>query len=67
MEKINPEIAAHNIATVFCKKLLDASSSTAYLDLDKKELYEKSNKAAKLYAIVYDVAFEEISSENEDN
>lgn len=66
MEKINPEVAAHNIATIFCKKFLDTHSSNTYLNPDKDELYETSNKAAKLYALVYDEVFKEISHENKE-
>ncbi|KAF5044729.1 hypothetical protein DSECCO2_488680 [anaerobic digester metagenome] len=66
MEKINPEIAAHNIATIFSEKFLDMSNSNTYLNPDSNELYEKSKKAAKLYALVYDEVFKEISSENKE-
>ena len=66
MEKINPAMAAHNIATTFCNKFLGKSTDLEFLDPDKKELYEKSIKAAQLYALVYDEAFKEISSENKE-
>ena len=64
MEKINPEKAVHNIATTFCKKFLDASKDPSVLNPDHKALYDASVEAAKLYALVYDVAFETISAEN---
>ncbi len=64
MEKINPEKAAHNIASIFCEKFLDASETASYLDPDSNKLYSKASEAAKIYALAYDVAFETISSEN---
>ncbi len=67
MEKINPEKAAHNVATVFCEKFLSTSSTASYLDPNSNEFYDKAAKAAQIYALAYDIAFETISSENNEN
>ncbi len=66
MKKINPEMAAHNIAMILCKEFYDTNNDRAFHDTDKKEFYEKATQAAKLYALVYDAAFKEISSNNID-
>ncbi|MDD4843760.1 MAG: hypothetical protein PHU31_05455 [Anaerotignum sp.] len=66
MEKINPEMAAHNIAMILCKKFYDTNNDKAFRDTDKKEFYGKATQAAKLYALVYDAAFKEISSNNKE-
>lgn len=65
MEKINPEIAAHNIAMILCKEFYDANNERTFRDTDKKESYEKATQAAKLYALLYDAAFKECSSNNQ--
>ncbi len=66
MQKIDPELAAHNIAIVLCKKFYDVNSDGIYLDPENKEFYEKATQAAKIYALVYDAAFKEISTENKE-
>ena len=63
MEMINPEKAAHNIATIFCEKFLSASSTGSY-DPDSNDFYNQAKKAAQIYALVYDKSFETISAEN---
>lgn len=61
MEKINPEKAAHNVASIFCEKFLSAFND---VDPDSNEFYAKVEKAAQIYALAYDGAFETITKEN---
>ncbi len=65
INKINPEIAAHNIATAFCECQIQKLPESAFIPGD----IEHSGKAAKeimqLYANIYDFVFEAALQENE--
>lgn len=60
---INPETAAHNIATAFCEHEIQKLNATAFIPGE-----QRSNAAAKeiwqLYANIYDVVFDAASEEN---
>ena len=64
INKINPEIAAHNIATAFCECQIQKLPESAFIPGD----IEHSGKAAKeimqLYANIYDFVFEAVLQEN---
>ncbi len=61
-QKINPETAAHNIATVFCRQY---ATKLPALDLDGSDFYKFVKTASTFYANAYDCAFDSIVSEND--
>lgn len=65
IQKINPEIAAHNIATIFSKQYVEKLDNPMILSADGTEICTATKKAAQLYAISYDEAYEYFSRENE--
>lgn len=67
IKKINPETAAHNIATLFSSKYINNQKDISVLSPDSTELYDAAKSAANLYALAYDVAYEYFFNENEKN
>lgn len=65
IQKIDPETAAHNIATIFSKKYIDSQKEASMLSAENSEFYNAIKYAAKLYACAYDESYEFFSKENE--
>ncbi|MEG0216488.1 MAG: hypothetical protein RR685_10205, partial [Hungatella sp.] len=63
-EHINPESAAHNIATIFSDIFVKSLNNNRILDINGSEISTAAKKAAQVYAIVYDSVHEEIIKEN---
>ncbi len=61
---INPELAAHNIATAFCEHEIQKLPETAFIPGDTTFSRPAVEKIWKLYANVYDFAFEAAVHEN---
>lgn len=66
IQKIDPETAAHNISTIFSEKYIESLKDPAVLSINDTKISEAATEAAKLYAIVYDAAYEQFTKENED-
>lgn len=66
-QKINPETAAHNIATIFSRKYIESLQDPAILSANDPKVSAAAVEAAILYAVAYDAAYERIRiKENED-
>lgn len=66
MYYINPEQAAHNVASAFSSKYVNQTNDPAILSSDRGEICEAAREAAKLYAIAYDSAYEYFFNANSD-
>lgn len=62
IQKIDPKTAAHNIATIFSKQY---AKNFKDLSIDSSKINDAAKETSKLYAIVYDEAYEYFSKENE--
>ena len=65
MQKINPETAAHNIAKIFSKCYIETLKNPLILSVDFNDISAATKKAAELYAIAYDEAYEYFLKQNE--
>ena len=61
---INPELAAHNIATAFCAHKIQRLPETAFIPGDTTYSGQAVKDIWKLYASVYDFVIEESVREN---
>lgn len=61
---INPETAAHNIATAFCEHEIQKLSETAFIPGDTAHSEPAVKEIWQLYSNVYDSVFEAAVSEN---
>lgn len=61
---IDPELAAHNIATAFCEHEIQKLPATAFIPGDTVKAAPAIEKIWQLYASVYDVVFEAAEHEN---
>lgn len=64
MSFINPELAAHNIATAFCEHQIQKLPENAFIPGDTNYSAPAVNGIWKLYANVYDSVFEAAVHEN---
>ena len=64
MPFINPELAAHNIATAFCEHQIRELPETAFIPGDTTYSDPAVKEIWKLYASVYDSVFEAAVREN---
>ncbi|RHR51940.1 hypothetical protein DWX10_16105 [Clostridium sp. AF18-27] len=64
IHKIDPEQAAHNIATIFSDHYIRGLDNARILDVDGTEVTSAARKAAQLYAVAFDEAFEYFDKEN---
>lgn len=60
---INPETAAHNIATAFCEHEIQKLHTSAFIP-GEQESCATAKKIWQLYANIYDVVFDAASEEN---
>ena len=65
IQKINPEIAAHNIAKIFSEQYIKSIKDPKVLSPDDTMICTATKAAAQLYEIAYDEAYEYFSKENE--
>lgn len=70
MQKINAELAAHNIAIAFVQQYSKLLNTTSDFDLDSSAFYyfggyQKVNTAAQIYANTYDSVHNYILRDNE--
>lgn len=63
---INPQIAAHNIASIFCKRLVKKLKDAPMLSADKTEAGDIVDEVSELYGIVYDRSYLYFSRQNKD-
>ncbi len=63
LPNINPETAAHNIATLFSEQYLKSINSYEF-SADNTDLPTLVSDAAKLYALAFDKAYEHFSDAN---
>ncbi len=61
---INPEIAAHNIATAFCEHEIQKLPDSAFIPGDLCSSSVQAKKIWQLYANIYDVVLESALQEN---
>lgn len=61
---INPETAAHNIATAFCEHEIKKLPETAFIPGDTEFAKPAIKQIWQLYSNVYDSVFEAAVSEN---
>ena len=66
IKKINPETAAHNISTIFSKQYIKSLKDPSILSINDTKVIDAAKEASKLYAIVYDAAYEQFTEENKD-
>lgn len=64
IQKINPETAAHNIATIFSKQYAKRSKDPSILSINSSKINDAAKETSKLYAIVYDEAYGYFSKQN---
>mgnify|MGYP001087538372 CR=1 FL=1 len=64
MSFINPELAAHNIATAFCERQIQKLPDNAFIPGDKKHSDPAIKEIWELYSNVYDSVFEAADHEN---
>lgn len=66
---IDPTLAAHNIATAYCKIYLESERTLGRDLLDNyagnSDMISHVTNTSKIYANIYDAVFEEISKQNE--
>lgn len=61
---INPDLAAHNIATAFCEHAIQKLPEAAFIPGDTTHSGPAVKEIWKLYASVYDFVFEEAVRKN---
>ena len=61
---INPEIAAHNIATAYCERQIRQMPDKNFVPGNMENSIPSALEMWKLYANVYDVVFEAASKDN---
>lgn len=65
---IEPSKAAHNIAVAYCIKYLSDTNSTNPIPWDDLagniEMIKHASATAKIYANIFDMAFDEIINQN---
>ncbi len=61
---INPETAAHNIATLFSEQYIKSFKKTINFSADNADVPKLAYDAAELYALAYDKAYEYFSGAN---
>lgn len=66
VQKINSELASHNIASVFSELFIRGLDNPRILSPDSTEINTAAKKAAQLYAIAYDEAYNTFSNENKE-
>lgn len=66
---IDPELAAHNIATAYCKIYLESERTLGEDLLDNcagdSDIISHVTNTSKIYANIFDAVFKEISKQNE--
>lgn len=63
MEKLNPETAAHNVATTFVEQYAQNFNVSIESTSDKNELMIKVHKAAQIYMFAYSEAYKRIETD----
>lgn len=66
IQKIDPKTAAHNISSLFCKKYIKSLEDSTVLSINDSKVLAAAIEASKLYAVVYDAAYEQFTKENGD-
>ena len=61
---INPEIAAHNIATAYCERQIRQMPDENFVPGNMENSIPSALEMWKLYANVYDAVFEAASKDN---
>lgn len=61
---INPETAAHNIASSYCNRQIQQMPDNNFIPGDIKTSIASSIEMWKLYSTIYDAVFEEASKDN---
>lgn len=61
---VNPEIAAHNIASSYCNRQIQQMPDENFIPGDMNTSIASAIEMWKLYATIYDAVFEEASKDN---